>query len=481
MEGAEMSERYKRLFSLATALTDVILIDLAFALSYWIRYELQWFLAVDPAYDAPFSVYIPFAAVLTALLMVAYKLNGVYDQRRGASWFDEVYAIINGTTTGIVVMVAITFFYRPPYYSRLLFLYTGALIVAFLGLFRLVKRIASHQLRRRGIGVERVLIVGAGEVGRAIMRNIVALPELGYQVVGFVDDDPAKGRTDLGRFKAMGEIDNIPRIIQEQDVNEVIITLPWMYHRKILSILRQCERENVRARIVPDLFQMSLSKVEVDDLGGIPLIGVKEVSMGRWGLIFKRVIDLFAASFGLILFAPLMLLIAIAIKLDSPGSVLFKQKRVGKGGKEFVLYKFRSMREGAEEELEELADLNEAIGPFFKIKDDPRCTRVGRFLRRTSLDEIPQLYNVLRGEMSLVGPRPALPNEVEQYQVWHKKRLEVAPGMTGLWQVSGRSSIASFDEMCLLDIYYIEQWSLALDISILFRTIPAVILGRGAY
>jgi lipopolysaccharide/colanic/teichoic acid biosynthesis glycosyltransferase len=161
--------------------------------------------------------------------------------------------------------------------------------------------------------------------------------------------------------------------------------------------------------------------------------------------------------------------------------VLFKQKRVGKGGKKFVLYKFRSMREGAEEELEELADLNEAIGPFFKIKDDPRCTRVGRFLRRTSLDEIPQLYNVLRGEMSLVGPRPALPNEVEQYQVWHKKRLEVAPGMTGLWQVSGRSSIASFDEMCLLDIYYIEQWSLALDISILFRTIPAVILGRGAY
>ena len=475
-----MFERHRRLLSLGTVLVDALLINLAFFIAYWVRYDLQWFRAVDPAYDAPFRVYVPFAVVLTALLLIAYKLNGVYDQRRGASWFDEAYSILSGTTTGILIMVAITFFYRPRYYSRLLFLYAGLLIIVLLGLSRLVRSLLWGWLRRRGIGVERVLIVGAGEVGRAVMRSIMAQPELGYQVVGFVDDDPERGRTDIGRFKALGGIENLPRVVQDEDIDEVIITLPWMHHRKILSIMRECERGRVRARIVPDLFQLSISRVKVEDLGGIPVIGLREVSISGWNLALKRAVDLAVALAGLILLSPLFLLIAIAIKLDSPGPVLFKQVRVGKGGRPFVLYKFRSMRVGAEKELPKLRDLNETTGPIFKMRDDPRCTRVGRFLRRTSLDELPQFYNILRGEMSLVGPRPPLPSEVEQYQEWHKKRLEVRPGMTGLWQISGRSEL-SFDEMCLLDIYYAESWSLMLDIKILFKTIPALLLGRGAY
>lgn len=475
-----MFERYRRLLSKGMVLVDILLINIAFVASYWVRYELQWFRAVDPAYDAPLSVYVPFALGLTALLLIAYKLNGVYRSRRGASWFDEAYAIVDGTTTGIVVMVAITFFYRPRYYSRLLFIYTGVLTIVLLSFTRLVKRGVWHWLRRRGMGVDRVLIVGAGEVGRAIMRNIVAQPELGYRVVGFVDDDPAKGEKDIGRFKALGPIDNLPRLIREENVNEVIVTLPWMYHRKIVSIMRQCERERVRSRIVPDLFQLSLSRMDVDDLGGVPLLSVKEVSISGWNLALRRALDLSIALIGLILLSPLLLLIAIAIKLESPGPILFKQKRVGKGGRRFTLYKFRSMRQGAEEELPELTELNEAKGPFFKIRDDPRLTRVGKLLRRTSLDELPQFCNVLRGEMSVVGPRPALSSEVERYQEWHKKRLQVSPGMTGLWQVSGRSDV-TFDEMCLLDIYYVERWSLLLDVKILFKTIPALLLGRGAY
>jgi len=475
-----VSERFKRLLSLGLVLADIILINIAFAISYWVRYDLQWFRAVDPAFDAPFRAYIPFAGVLTALLLVAYKLEGVYEHRRRASWFKEFYSVINGTTTGIVVMVVVTFFYRPLVYSRLLFVYTGVLIIALLGLSRLAKSIVLHKLRQRGIGVIRTLIVGAGEVGRTVMRNIVAQPGLGYQVVGFVDDNPEKGHKDIGRFRGLGSIDNLPRIVQEEGVDEVIITLPWMYHRKIVSIMAQCEREGVRARLVPDLFQMSLNRMDVDNLGGIPVIGIKDFSITGWKLAFKRAVDFTVALVGLIVLSPLMLLIALAIKLDSPGPVLFRQVRVGKEGRHFILYKFRSMWEGAEEEKKKLAELDEAEGPIFKIRNDPRCTRVGRFLRRTSLDELPQLYNVLRGEMSLVGPRPPLPSEVEQYEEWHKKRLEISPGMTGLWQVSGRSDL-TFDEMALLDIYYQEQWSPALDMEIFLRTIPTIIFGTGAY
>jgi exopolysaccharide biosynthesis polyprenyl glycosylphosphotransferase len=313
-----------------------------------------------------------------------------------------------------------------------------------------------------------------------VMRTIVARPELGYQIAGFVDDNPEKGQTDIGRFKALGSIDNLVRLIEEESVDEVIITLPWMYHRKIMGIVRECARWQVNARIVPDLFQMSLSQVDVDDLGGVPLIGVREVGFGRGALLIRRGIDIVGAIVVLVLGAPLLALIALAIRLDSPGPILFRQTRVGAGRKLFQICKFRSMHKGAEAEVERLRALNEADGPIFKIQDDPRLTRVGRLLRHTSLDELPQLWNVLRGEMGLVGPRPPLPAEVSRYMEWHKKRLEVRPGMTGLWQVSGRS-LLSFDEMVLLDIYYIENWSLWLDFKILLRTIPQVLFGDGAY
>jgi exopolysaccharide biosynthesis polyprenyl glycosylphosphotransferase len=223
-----------------------------------------------------------------------------------------------------------------------------------------------------------------------------------------------------------------------------------------------------------------LSQVDVDDLGGIPLIGVRQTSIGSGQQVLKRLMDVMFAAFGGFLALPLMGVIAMAIKLDSSGPAVFRQLRVGKTGRQFWCYKFRSMRQGAEDERERLQAFNEADGPLFKIRDDPRRTRVGRWLRRTSLDELPQLYNVLRGEMSLVGPRPPLPEEVAQYEAWQMRRLEVAPGITGLWQVSGRSNL-TFDEQCLLDIYYIENWSPFLDITILLRTVPQVFTGDGAY
>ncbi len=475
-----MFERYQRWSSIVLAIGDLILINVAFVIAYWLRYKLQLVAAVDEAYFVPYKAFIPISLALTALLLIIYKVSGVYNQPRGASLFDEIFLLLTSTATGIILIVFVIVFFFQPLYSRLVFFYAGILITILLGLARLVRRIVRDRLRRRGLGVDRLLIVGAGEVGRTVMRNIVAHPELGYHIVGFVDDDPEKGQTNIGRFRALGGTANIPRLVRELAIDEVIITLPWMYHRKIVSIIAQCEREQVRVRIVPDIFQMTLSSLDVEDLGGIPMIGVRDISISGSQLFLKRSMDVAISLLGLFLLLPLFVIVAIAIRLDSPGPVFFRQIRVGKGEKLFSLYKFRSMREGAEEEQEKLMALNEADGVFFKIRDDPRVTRVGRFLRRTSIDELPQLFNVLMGHMSLVGPRPATPAEVQRYQPWHKRRLEVAPGITGLWQVSGRSQL-SFDEMVLLDLYYIENWSPLLDVQIMLRTIPKVIVGEGAY
>lgn len=461
-------------------LIDVILINVAFGLAYWVRYRLQLFRAVDPAFDVPYEVYWPFATLFTLLLILVYRQQGAYRLRRQISWFDELYAIINGTATGTIIMIVFIFLYRAAFYSRAIFIYAGIFVVLLVGLSRLIKVSLLRYLRRRGIGSERVLIVGAGEIARTVMRAVVANPECGFNIIGFLDDDPLKGETNIGRFKALGSLNNLSDVLREEAIDEVIITLPWQYHRKIVSIMTLCERHHIRARIVPDLLQMTISRMHVEDIAGVPMIGVKEVSISGLNQVVKRTIDLVFAGLVLIIGAPLMGLVALMIKMESPGPVLFRQERVGRNGRCFTVFKFRSMVDGAEEQQEALQELNEAEGPLFKIKADPRMTRVGKLLRKLSLDELPQLYNVLRGEMSLIGPRPPLPAEVKQYQEWHKRRLEVAPGMTGLSQISGRSTL-SFDETALLDIYYVENWSLGLDTKILLQTIPYVIFGNGAY
>jgi len=460
--------------------SDIVLINLALFVSYEIRYEWRLFVELDPAYYNPFSVYIPFAGVLTVLLLVTFRLEGVYDQRRGTSLFDTLYSLASGATIGIMVMIVVTLFLRPLLYSRLIWLYADVLIILCLSASRIVLTMTFSRLRAHGVGVDRLLIVGAGEVGRTVMRTVVARPELGYRIVGFLDDNPEKGETNIGPFKALGGLDKLPSVLGCEHVTETVIALPWSNYRRILSLITQCEQAGVRARLVPDIFQLTLSRVDIDDLGGIPLIGVKPVTMRGSVLAAKRAMDLILGGLLTLIFLPLMGLIALAIRLDSPGPVLFRQTRVGKGGQEFECWKFRSMRQGAEAEKERLLELNEATGPLFKIKEDPRVTRVGRFLRRTSLDELPQFYNVLRGEMSLVGPRAPLPTEVTQFQEWHKQRLEAPQGLTGLAQVSGRSQL-TFDETCLLDIFYIENHSLALDLRILLRTVPKVLFGEGAY
>jgi exopolysaccharide biosynthesis polyprenyl glycosylphosphotransferase len=473
--------RRSRRWVIARIVFDAALVIAAVFLAWYIRYELQADLQLGEGFIYfPFSAYLPLALILTALTLAILRFEGLYTIARGRSYLNEIYTIVNGTTTAILLIMAFTFFVRPLVFSRAVYVYAAVLIVCFLAAARAAQRIAYSYYRKRGAGVDRVLIVGAGELGRALMRNIVAQPDLAYDVFGFVDDDPERGKTDLGRFKALGGTDQLPKLVREMLVDEVIVTLPWTAREKIIAIIELCQRSGVSAKVVPDLFQLSLSRVTFDDVGGVPLIGVRETKMGLLNSVIKRTIDLVVGSLLLILATPIMAITSLLIRLDSPGPIIFTQTRIGRGGRAFVARKFRSMRVGAEEEQARLNGLNEATGPLFKIRNDPRRTRLGRFIRRTSLDELPQLFNVIRGEMSIVGPRPPMPSEVEQYQDWHKRRMEVSPGLTGLSQVSGRSEL-TFDEQVMLDIYYIENWTPWLDLWIILKTVPVVLLARGAY
>ncbi|MFZ1401857.1 MAG: sugar transferase [Anaerolineae bacterium] len=475
-----MTPALRRRFARLLVVTDVFLINAAFGVAYYLRYELQWLRDLDPSTYRRFDAYLPFALILTLLLLFAYRVDGAYDIRRDSSLVEEAYRITAGTATAIIIMVAIAFFTRPQLNSRLIYVYTGIFIPVFLIVSRIVFRAWLWRLRRRGIGVDRLLIVGAGEVGRMVMRSVVAQPELGYEIVGFLDDDPGKSNTALGRLRGLGTLDSLQDVLKSMPIDEVIVALPWHAHRKIVQVVQEVQRANVRPRIVPDLFALMLGRVQLDQINGIPLIGMQPVAITGFNLAVKRLLDVLVSILALTLAAPFWLLIPIAIKLDSPGPVLFNQVRIGRAGRPFVVHKFRSMVVDAEEQKDSLRSLNEADGPLFKIKEDPRTTRVGRLIRRTSLDELPQFLNVLKGDMSLVGPRPALPEEVAQYEEWHKRRLEASPGITGLWQVSGRS-LVGFEEMVLLDTFYCENWSFGLDLKILFKTIPRVILGEGAF
>ncbi len=278
----------------------------------------------------------------------------------------------------------------------------------------------------------------------------------------------------------LGTLDDLGMVIRSMQIDEVIIALPAHLHQQSIRTVRLCERVGASFKLVPDLYELSLARIDMEAVEGIPLISIKQVSLNSIQRAITRVVDVVLATVLIVGLSPIWLCIALAIRLDSPGKVIYKTTRIGLNGKPFQMYKFRTMYKGSDRLKSSLMAQNEAQGPLFKIRDDPRITPMGRFLRRRSFDETPQFFNVIRGEMSLVGPRPPLPSEVAQYEEWQKGRLAIKPGITGLWQVRGRSDL-SFDEGVLMDLYYIENWSLRLYFQVLLRTIPTVLFGRGAY
>lgn len=473
--------RIERDYAWLMPMVDVGLTLLAFVLAYIARYQLQLIRPVGEAFAAPFEPYIPYALIYVVWVYLTYRGSGLYRLVRGRTWLDEVYTIINGVTNATVVLLAVSFVFQPLVFSRLMMIYVAAITIVLLSAARLIRRIIQSRLRARGIGVQRAVIVGSGDVGRAVLRTMLVRKELGYQVVGVLDDDPDRGSVDLGRVRGLGNTENMARVLHDEAVDLVVITLPWRYHEKIVSLIQQCQKYRVEVSVVPDLFQLNMRQVLVENVDGIPLLRMNgHVPLKGSNRLLKRALDILLITLSLPLIIPLFAIVALAIRLEGEGPIFYKANRVGERGRSFNMIKFRSMIPDADKMREELVRSHELDPRHPKIKDDPRITNVGRFIRRTSIDELPNLFNVLLGHMSLVGPRPPTPDEVTLYEPWHMQRLQVKPGMTGLWQVSGRSDIP-FDEMCLLDIYYIENWSMFLDARILMMTIPRVLLRQGAY
>ena len=326
---------------------------------------------------------------------------------------------------------------------------------------------------------ERTLIVGAGAVGHLLGEKIAKHPEYNLKLVGFLDDGEPFGAT-KPPVPVVGRLEDLGDILTGYQVTRVIIAFSRARHQQILAVVRTCADRGVRVNIVPRLFEILSSQTAMDDIEGIPLLDVAHVEMSRFNTVVKRVFDLIVGGVMTLFILPVIGVLALAVKLDSPGPVFFRQERMGRGGRVFRIFKLRSMRVDAEQLRSDLAAQNEYSGPMFKIKSDPRMTRVGAVIRKWSLDELPQIFNVLRGEMSLVGPRPLWVDEAARCRGWTKKRLDITPGITGLWQVTGRNDVP-FDEMVKLDYMYVTGWTLSWDIKLLFETIPAVLGRRGAY
>ncbi len=442
---------------------DGLLILGSLKLAYWTRFHWGFFLDFFPVTKGmpPGDIYFSLQWTALGIWLVTFVTLGFY-ARVNLSSLDEFLRLLRGVLTGWIVLLAFTFFYRRMDYSRLVLALAGLHTFAFIFAFReFVKFLYAH-VAVRWWEPHTVLVLGSGRMSQSILRVLGRHPEL--QLIHRSTRDPAQLR----------------HFLEEHPIREVFVGEPDLDHATLINMAGVCEDFLVPFRIVPDVLELRMGEVIIDQSLGLPTFHIKPVSLHGWTFFYKRLFDILGSitilSLGLI---PL-LGIALLIRLDSDGPILLKQSRLGFKRRPFSFFKFRTMIANADDFLEELKNKTDRSGPVFKMKDDPRITRVGKWIRKFSLDEIPQIINILRGEMSLVGPRPQVLWEAAAYDDWAKKRLNVLPGITGLWQVSGRAHL-SYEEMIDLDIYYIEHWSPGLDLKIILRTLPTILSGQGAY
>lgn len=456
----------RALFVASLLITDAAMSLLAFYAAYLVRW-----LTVG-AKIGPFNDYRILALIQIINILLVFFFYKFYHRRRAAILLDEIYQMFAAISVATLLTIAFLGFVLPGLeYQRLMMVFAWGAGLALIPFGRWVYGRVQRWFQRRGQGVERVLIVGAGEVGRMILQKIQHTPGLGYQVVGFAEVSPGPSQV-LG-LPVFGGINDLPHIIEHQGIGEVIIGLPEASHQELVGIVSQCEREKVSIRVFPDVFQIMASEVTISDLGGLPLLTIRDVALRGWKLTLKRIVDVAFSSAFLLFVSPLMMLTALVIRFDSRGPVFFVQERMGLDAKPFRVLKFRSMRQDAE-----------ANGPGWTTKDDPRRTRIGTFLRKTSIDELPQFINVLMGDMSVVGPRPEQPAYVEQFRQSiprYMERHREKAGITGWAQINGMRGDTSIAERTKYDLWYIENWSLWLDFKIILRTALKAFIDKAAY
>ncbi len=462
------------LVPLLTVLSDAFAIEGSFLFSYWLRFysPLTEYFEVTKGFP-PLTAYLAGSLIVLPIWLFLFNQRGMHKSRRNVYFSDEFFAIVRLVFIGMLVVMAGAFFYRTFSYSRLVFGFLGVTAIVFISSGRFVVMKFEQWWYRAGHDVERVILVGTNSTARRVYEAISENPGLGYVIEGYFSLN-GSGEMLTTRAKMIGPVADVPNYAANHGTDIILVALDSKDHPVLFDLVRKCEGLNTEIMMVPDLLEMMTSQVRIKDLEGIPFIRIKTAPMSSWNQILKRTFDLVVAFGVLIIVSPVFLLLAVLVKLTSSGPVFYLQERVGLDGIRFKVMKFRSMR----------VDAEKTTGPVWAEKSDPRTTGLGRFMRRFSLDELPQLVNVIKGEMSLVGPRPERPHFVEQFKKEVPKYLDrhrVKTGMTGWAQVNGlRGADGTIEERTKFDVYYVENWSLVFDLKIILKTIRAVLFGEDA-
>jgi exopolysaccharide biosynthesis polyprenyl glycosylphosphotransferase len=454
-------------------LVDSCVLALAYIFAFWFYNVLS---------DTSFPLFrywmaLAFAAPTWTLTLYA---NGMYHSTRTRSYLEILWSVLKAAAITFLLSGTFIFLLKLSYMSRQFFILFMGLSAAFIWIEKTVIFMSSHYIRRQGLNTRRLLVVGTGKRAVDFIKRVDQHPEWGFEFLGAIDDEPGRGISHVGRLKVIGTLGDIPRIFHRDAIDEVVFLVPRSRLNSLQGAIDDCETEGVVVTVAVDLFDTKLARSSVSELDGLPLLRFRTTHAKEWELLVKRLFDFTSSGLGLIVLSPLFLMMAILIKATSRGPVFFKQSRLGLAGRNFTLYKFRTMRAGAHAVLSEVQDLNAMTTPEFKEKKTAWITPIGRFMRKFSIDELPQLINVFIGHMSIVGPRPTVPDEVEKYMDWQRRRFSMKPGITCLWQVNGRNNIA-FEDWMKLDLEYLDHWSLWLDAKILLKTVPVVVFGIGAY
>ena len=465
-------------------LADLALTTVAFFAAFFLRDVILpvFFPSYFPTGLFPISEYLkiyPLVLILWSALLFTYHS---YHSHRTVPLTRETATVIRVVFVGNILLATLAYLMPLRQLSRSWFILFGALSAGFVIMEKILLRIIARYVRMKGLNYRTVLIVGTGRRALEVARMIREHKYWGYKIVGFISDGHHLSNG-WASYRVFGTVPDLRRLIESGHFAEPIDEIVFAVTRKKLDEMKQlflmCEELGIRTRVAMNFFPNRVARIEVEELEGIPFLTFTTTPSNETQLALKRLLDVAISTLILLMSMPALVIAALGIKVSSPGSVLFKQERIGLNGRTFMLYKFRTMIEDAHERRGDVAHLNQMSGPVFKAKLDPRITTFGRLLRKFSLDELPQLWNVLKGDMSLVGPRPPIPEEVASYHRWHRRRLSMKPGLTCLWQISGRNNI-DFDRWMQLDLQYIDNWSPTLDLKILLRTIPAVLSGRGA-